>query len=87
MVLVQELVKKLDLRHRHVDDLLNGLAESVERLKETNLLGEIVLDGLLDAVVEERRVSGGVKVAVEVRGVVEHLDIAGGRGAPFDMGQ
>src|SRR5580704_18776085 len=41
-----------------------------------DLIRQIMFHGLLDALIEKLRVCGGVKVAIVVRGIIQHLNLA-----------
>lgn len=72
---------------RHVDDLAKTTPEAVMRDKEARFLWQVELDGLLDAGIKELRMRRGIEVAVYVRGLVEHPDIAAIRWLPADRRQ
>ncbi|MGH7662874.1 MAG: hypothetical protein ACRENI_01030 [Gemmatimonadaceae bacterium] len=86
-VLLEEPVQQLHGARRHVDHAVHTGDEPVVRLEELHLLGQIALDRLRDAAVEEFRVCGRVEVPVVVCGVVQHFNIAARRRAPLDVRQ
>src|SRR3546814_20041705 len=76
-----------DLAGGHVDYLLHRLVEAVEGFEEASFAGQVLLDGLLDAGVQEFDMRGGVEKSVEVGRVVQHPHIALRRRFPFDEGK
>ena len=52
VILRQKAAQQFDLRGRHVDDLLDALAEPVKGFEKPDLFGQVALDRLLDTGVE-----------------------------------
>src|SRR5690554_4745228 len=86
-VLLQKTKEQIEGDRGHIHDHLNAARKCVVALQVGRLGRQVHLDRLLHALEEKLHVRGGVKVAVEVRRRVMHLDIVVRRGRPVDMGQ
>ncbi|MGF7151911.1 hypothetical protein FHS96_005579 [Sphingomonas zeicaulis] len=84
-ILLENLLQQLDMGRWHIDDLLHGIAELVERFEKADLAREVFHDGLFHARIEKLGMRGGVEKAVEVDRLVKHLDSAFLGLLPFDL--
>src|ERR1039458_10697689 len=74
----------MELLLGNVDHSLNARHELVVSLQVAHFLGKIPFNGFCHATVQELGVASRVEIAVEIRSVVQHLDIAIQCGAPLE---
>jgi len=75
VVLLQKAKEQVEGALGHVERAFDALAKFVVTAQEPSFVGQVMLDGALDAVIEKFRMRGRVEETVEITRVVQDPDI------------
>ena len=86
LVLMEKAKQQVDGSIRHIGNLLNARAKTVIAREELRLARQVLFNRLADTGIEELGVGCRIEIAIEIRGIVQDLDIASRSGLPIDHG-